>query len=155
MKPGQAPGEYTASNYHDLVDMPFFVGRISYDSMQVSGRWTRLATYPAAALTGARKQLWDEISKMIPAEATVFQETPWDTYTVMDIFDPKYGGASALEHQSSHVGIYNPGIIGNPLLASITAHEIFHAWNVKRLRPLRDGALRLRPAAAHSLALGE
>jgi predicted metalloprotease with PDZ domain len=25
--------------------------------------------------------------------------------------------------------------IGNPLLASITAHEIFHAWNVKRLRP--------------------
>jgi predicted metalloprotease with PDZ domain len=33
------------------------------------------------------------------------------------------------------VGIYNPGIIGNPLLASITAHEIFHAWNVKRLRP--------------------
>ena len=26
-------------------------------------------------------------------------------------------------------------IIGNPLLASITAHEIFHAWNVKRLRP--------------------
>jgi predicted metalloprotease with PDZ domain len=33
------------------------------------------------------------------------------------------------------VGIYNPGFIGNPILASITAHEIFHAWNVKRLRP--------------------
>src|SRR4029078_5885461 len=32
-------------------------------------------------------------------------------------------------------GIYNPGLIGNPILASITAHEIFHAWNVKRLRP--------------------
>ena len=25
--------------------------------------------------------------------------------------------------------------MGNPFLASITAHEIFHAWNVKRLRP--------------------
>ena len=33
------------------------------------------------------------------------------------------------------MGIYNPGIIASPLLPSITAHEIFHAWNVKRLRP--------------------
>jgi predicted metalloprotease with PDZ domain len=31
--------------------------------------------------------------------------------------------------------VYNQGLIGNPILASITAHEIFHAWNVKRLRP--------------------
>jgi predicted metalloprotease with PDZ domain len=136
MKPTQAPRSYTASNYHDLVDMPFFVGRVDYDSMRVSGRWTRLATYPAGILTGsARQQLWDQIAKMIPPQVAVFQETPWDTYTNMLIFDPRYGGGSALEHGNSHVGIYNPGFIGNPLLASITAHEIFHAWNVKRLRP--------------------
>ena len=53
----------------------------------------------------------------------------------MMIFDSAYGGGSALEHTNSHVGIYSPGFIGNPILASITAHEIFHAWNVKRLRP--------------------
>jgi predicted metalloprotease with PDZ domain len=136
MKPGGAPRSYRENNYHDLVDMPFFVGRIDYDSMQVGSRWTRLATYPAGTLAdSSRKQLWDQISKMIPAESAVFQETPWNTYDVMIIFDPRYPGASALEHQSSHVGIYNQGIIGNPLLASITAHEIFHAWNVKRLRP--------------------
>ena len=72
---------------------------------------------------------------MIPAESAVFQETPWPHYTVMMIFDSSTGGGSALEHTNSHVGIYNPGFIGNPILASITAHEIFHAWNVKRLRP--------------------
>jgi predicted metalloprotease with PDZ domain len=136
MKPAGSPNSYTEGSYHELVDMPFFVGRIDYDSAQVAGKWTRLASYPAGALTGgARKQLWDQIGKMIPAEAAVFRETPWDRYNIMLIFDPRYGGASALEHASSHVGIYNPGIIGNPLLASITAHEIFHAWNVKRLRP--------------------
>jgi predicted metalloprotease with PDZ domain len=136
MKPAGASRSYRESNYHDLVDMPFFVGRIDYDSMQVSGRWTRLATYPAGVLAdSARKELWDQISRMIPAESAVFQEVPWGTYDVMMIFDPRYPGASALEHQNSHVGIYNQGIIGNPLLASITAHEIFHAWNVKRLRP--------------------
>ena len=37
------------------------------------------------------------------------------------------------------------GFIGTPLLASITAHEIFHAWNVKRLRPA-DMWPTLRPA---------
>ncbi|HEV7365401.1 MAG TPA: PDZ domain-containing protein [Gemmatimonadales bacterium] len=136
MKPAGAPRTYTESNYHDLVDNPFFVGRLDYDSMQVSGRWTRLATYPAGALPAdPRKRLWQQIGKMIPAESAVFRETPWNSYNVMMIFDPRYGGASALEHQSSHVGIYNPGIIASPLLASITAHEIFHAWNVKRLRP--------------------
>jgi predicted metalloprotease with PDZ domain len=136
MKPGAAAHSYTASNYHDLVDMPFFVGRIDYDSAQVAGRWTRLATYPAGALSGTtRQRLWNQISKMIPQEAAVFQETPWDTYTTMIIFDPRYPGASALEHSNSHLGIYNPGIISSPVLASITAHEIFHAWNVKRLRP--------------------
>jgi predicted metalloprotease with PDZ domain len=137
MKPAGAPRTYSESNYHDLVDMPFFVGRMDYDSMRVAGRWTRLATYPAGALSAdsTRKRLWQQIGKMIPAEAAVFREVPWNSYNVMMIFDPRYGGASALEHQSSHVGIYNPGIIASPLLASITAHEIFHAWNVKRLRP--------------------
>jgi predicted metalloprotease with PDZ domain len=132
----QQAGTYREGNYHDLVDKPFFVGRIEYDSMQVAGVWTRLATYPAGAFAGeTRRRTWDEIAKMIPAEAAVFQETPWPHYTVMMIFDSAYGGGSALEHTNSHVGIYNPGFIGNPILASITAHEIFHAWNVKRLRP--------------------
>jgi len=132
-----APGDsYREGNYHDLVDKPFFVGRIDYDSTQVAGIWTRLATYPAGTLTGqARAAFWDQIGRMIPAEAAVFGETPWRNYTVMMIFDSLYGGGSALEHTNSHVGIYNIGFIGNPVLASITAHEIFHAWNVKRLRP--------------------
>ena len=136
MTPGRTPRTYTASNYHDLVDRPFFVGRMDLDSLQTSGRWTRLATYPAGVLAGAaREQLKDQISRMIPPQAAVFGETPWDTYTNLLIFDRGFGGGSALEHANSHVGIYNSQFIGTPLLASITAHEIFHAWNVKRLRP--------------------
>ena len=132
----QQSGTYREGNYHDLVDKPFFVGRMDYDSTQVAGAWTRLATYPSGTLTGAaRTEVWDEIGKMIPPEAAVFQELPWPHYTIMMIFDSTFGGGSALEHSNSHVGIYNTGFIGNPILASITAHEIFHAWNVKRLRP--------------------
>jgi predicted metalloprotease with PDZ domain len=136
MHPAGAPLTYSEKNYHDLVDMPFFIGKVDVDSMQVSGKWTRLATYPAGALGGSqRQQFWGYIQKAIPTESSVFGETPWDSYSVMDIFDSAYGGGSALEHQATHVGIYASQLIGNAVLASITAHEIFHAWNVKRLRP--------------------
>jgi predicted metalloprotease with PDZ domain len=127
---------YREGNYHDLVDKPFLVGRMDYDSMQVGGVWTRLATFPAGALAGqARAKMWDDIGKVIPVESAVFQETPWPHYTVMMLFDSSFGGLSALEHTNSHLGIYNPQAIGSPILTSVTAHEIFHAWNVKRLRP--------------------
>ncbi len=136
MRTAGAARTYREGNYHDLVDMPFFLGRFDYDSMMVEGKTHRLATYPAGVLQGpARAQVWDEIGKMVPPMSAVFQETPWESYTTLMIFDSTSGGGSALEHQNSHVGIYSVQAIGNPLLASITAHEIFHAWNVKRLRP--------------------
>ena len=136
MTPTPTPGAYREANYHDLVDKPFFVGKFDLDSMQVEGKWHRLATYPAGAMSGpARSLLWDQIAKTVPRMAAVFQETPWTTYTTLLVFTQEVGGGSALEHSNSHLGIYNPGFIGNPLLASITDHEIFHAWNVKRLRP--------------------
>ena len=136
MPRGAQPGSYRDTDYHDLVDRPFLIGRMDVDSNQVEGRWTRLGTYPAGALTGpARALLWDQIGKVIPAMAAVYQETPWTDYSVFALFTPEQGGGSALEHANSHLGIYQPQFIGTPLLASITAHEIFHAWNVKRLRP--------------------
>ena len=136
MPPGSAPRTYSAQSYHDLVDFPFFVGRFDYDSAQVAGKWIRLATYPAGILTGAgRAEVWTGIRKIIPAQVAVFQDMPFSTYTVMQIVDSGYGGASGLEHQNSHVDVVSPYFLGNPVMFSLYAHEIFHAWNVKRLRP--------------------
>jgi predicted metalloprotease with PDZ domain len=136
MHPGSEAGTYAEKNYHDLVDMPFFIGKFEYDSNVVNGKMARLATYPAGSLFGAaRDSTWNDIKRMIPVEGAVFQETQWDTYNVMMIFSPDFPGGSALEHQNSHVGVYTPQLIGTPVLPSITAHEMFHSWNVKRMRP--------------------
>ncbi|MDQ3520113.1 MAG: PDZ domain-containing protein [Gemmatimonadota bacterium] len=136
MTPGNAPRTYTASNYHELVDMPFFVGRFDLDSMRIADTWVRLATYPVGSVAAAaRKEIWDQLSRVIPPQVAVFGETPFRTYTVMQIADSSFGGASGLEHQNSHVDVISPLAIGNPFMASLYAHEIFHAWNVKRLRP--------------------
>ena len=131
-----APRRYSASNYHDLVDMPFFVGQFDVDSAQISGTWVRFASYPVGSVTGvARVAVWEALKRVIPVEAKVFGEVPWTTYSVLQISDPSYSGGSGLEHQNSHVDVLGPGMIASTVMPSLYAHEIFHAWNVKRLRP--------------------
>jgi predicted metalloprotease with PDZ domain len=136
MLPAGKARTFAATNYHDLVDMPFFIGRYDLDSARVVNHWVRLATYPAGSFGGMMRQTaWDQIKKVIPPEAAVFGETPWDTYTIMQIIDSTYSAASGLEHQSSHVDVLAPPYVGSDFLPSLYAHEIFHSWNVKRLRP--------------------
>lgn len=127
---------FTATNYHDLVDMPFMIGHFDMDSTMISGKWTRFASYPAGHVSGStRTTVWDWLKRAIPPEVAVFGEVPWDKYTVMQIADSAYGGASGLEHQNSHVDVISPLAMGSEFMPSLYAHEIFHAWNVKRLRP--------------------
>jgi predicted metalloprotease with PDZ domain len=136
MEPDSGARAWHAGNYHDLVDMPFFIGRFDLDSIQIDGVWNRLASYPAGQFKGPARALFlGQLKEAVPTEARVFGETPWKQYSTMIIFDSTFGGGSALEHQDSHVAIWSPRFIGTPLLASVAAHEIFHAWNVKRLRP--------------------
>ena len=127
---------FTAGNYHDLVDMPFFVGRFNVDSVQISGRWLRLATYPAGSVPASeRSQVFAALNRVVPPLVKVFGDVPWTTYTILQITDSSKSGGAGLEHQNSHVDVLSPDMIGAPVLISLYAHEIFHAWNVKRLRP--------------------
>jgi predicted metalloprotease with PDZ domain len=136
MPSAMQPRTFTATSYHDLVDMPFFVGHFDLDSARVAEKWIRLATYPAGAINAqVRSAAWDQLKRVIPPETTVFGEIPWETYTVMEIVDSSYAGASGLEHQSSHVDVLAPSYVGSEFQPSLYAHEIFHSWNVKRLRP--------------------
>ena len=135
MAAGAAAGTFTATNYHDLVDMPFFVGRFGLDSAQVVGRWFRLAWYPAASLTPARSaRTFDWLRKIAPVEAAVFDTVPFRNYTVFQVSDTVVNGGG-LEHQSGQMDEMTTDQLDSPGLAGLYAHEMFHAWNVKRLRP--------------------
>jgi hypothetical protein len=86
--------------------MPFFIGRFDLDSAQIEGSWHRLATYPAGQFQGpSRNVLWQQLKDLIPPQSRVFGETPWKNYATLIIFEPSFGGGSALEHQNS-TGIY-------------------------------------------------
>lgn len=128
---------WSATGYHDLVDHPFFVGKFDVDSAQVAGVWMRFSSYPSGSVKPAqRTALLDQMARAIPTEVAVFGDRPWSHYDVMQIADSGFGGMSALEHENSNVGVIGSGYIDEDFVPSVYAHEIFHSWNVKRLRPV-------------------
>jgi predicted metalloprotease with PDZ domain len=134
MDPAGGLNNFTAGNYHDLTDMPFYVGRFAIDSTQIAGKWVRLAFYPAATLTPARRdRAFGWLQKFVPAHIAVFGEAPYRNYTLFQRSDTVVNGGG-LEHQNSQVDeVTTSGLDNN--LSGLYSHEFFHAWNVKRLRP--------------------
>jgi len=136
MTPAGGASAFEAKNYHDLVDMPFFVGHFDLDSIRVNdSTWVRLATYPEGALADTHRQsvlAW--LGKIAPVEGAVFGEIPWRTYTVLQLSDTVVNGGG-LEHQNSQLDEIVIGQVNAPGLHGLYAHEMFHSWNVKRLRP--------------------
>jgi len=135
MSPAGGVNNFTATNYHDLTDMPFYVGRFALDSTRVADRWIRLAWYPASSLTPARRdRTFAWIQKFVPAEVAVFGEAPFRNYTIFQRSDTVVNGGG-LEHQSSQVDEVLTSQLDAGYLYGLYSHEFFHAWNVKRLRP--------------------
>jgi predicted metalloprotease with PDZ domain len=136
MAPAVTPQTFGAPTFHDLADMPFFIGRFDIDSERVADRWVKYASYPAGSVVGARRAaVLKTLSQVIPPEAAVFGEVPWTDYTVLQVTDSSYRGASGLEHQNSHLDVVGTQFLDSPFMPSLYAHEIFHSWNVKRMRP--------------------
>jgi CIC family chloride channel protein len=135
MPAAEAPATYAAANYHDLVDCPFFVGHFALDSARTTGHWMRLAVYPDSAATPERRSrylAW--LTALAPVEGAVFGEIPWDTYTAFLLSDTVVNGGG-LEHHDSQMDEMPFTALDLPRMSGLFAHELFHSWNVKRLRP--------------------
>ncbi|HTT68884.1 MAG TPA: PDZ domain-containing protein [Gemmatimonadales bacterium] len=145
LEPAGEPGRYHAASYHDLVDSPTFLGRFALDSVVVDGRPVRFALYPDTALTPA---VWasvsDALRRIAATQDRIMGGPPYRDYTVL-VYAPagELDWAGGLEHRNSQLDIIaqsffatdrRRGALGEftrPLLA----HEFFHLWNVKRIRP--------------------
>jgi predicted metalloprotease with PDZ domain len=136
-------GVYRAADYHELADAMTFVGRFNLDSLQVDGKWIRIALWPAADYTPAvTRNLRGGIEKMARVQNRLMGGAPYDIYTVFFnvIHEPvAFGGG--LEHASAQYDIMpaqafaGPGGTLGDFMYPLLSHEFFHLWNVKRIRP--------------------
>jgi len=135
-------GTYRADDYHELADAVTFVGRFSLDSLSVDGKWIRIAVYPAADYTAAvAHNLRDGIAKQAAVQNRMMGGPPYDVYTVFLNVYPDIDFGGGLEHAFSQFDIMyadgfadSNGTLGD-FMRPLTAHEFFHLWNVKRIRP--------------------
>jgi predicted metalloprotease with PDZ domain len=136
MTPADSTRHFHAADFHDLVDHPMFIGRFDLDSARVAERWMRLATWPEGSVRGRRRAAyWDALSRAVEPLAAVFGEVPWPHYTVLQVAAEDFQGMSALEHATSELAIVGEALLDEPFVLRVHAHELAHAWNVKRLRP--------------------
>ena len=140
---GSGNGPYSASTYHELADAQTFVGKYSLDSLQVDGKWIRIAVWPADAYsTGVQRNMRADLEKIARTENALLGGPPYDRYTVFFnvIREPvNFGGG--LEHAASQFDIMPQGAFADAagtfgdFMVPLMAHEYFHLFNVKRIRP--------------------
>ncbi len=76
------------------------------------------------------------LHKIVAAATTWMNDRPFDTYTFIYHF-PHGPAGGGMEHAFSTAIDVNAGAMRQSLDAftGVTAHEFFHLWNVKRIRP--------------------
>jgi predicted metalloprotease with PDZ domain len=131
---GPGPGEFQAPDYDRLVDSPVEAGNFQqYDYVQKGATYRIVVDGDQNPYSPER--LLEVLKKITATETDLMQDVPFKRYTFMFFFPPR--GSGGMEHRNG-TAISIPAAdmrAGLETLEGISAHEFFHLWNVKRIRP--------------------
>jgi predicted metalloprotease with PDZ domain len=126
---------FRAADFDTLVDSPIYAGNASLHRFEAGGK-------PHLLVNEGEDALWDgaraaaDVERIVREEAAFWGGLPYERYVFFNLITEASGG---LEHKSSCVLMTSrwrrhtrDGYVG---WLGLVAHELFHAWNVKRLRP--------------------
>lgn len=141
--------EFQAGNYDALVDSPVEAGHFAeYAYTQefhfpnsVPDSAGKRATFRIIVNADPRDysadRLLDSVRKITAAETGLMQDLPFERYTFILHFPREAGSSGGMEHRNG-TAITVPASLARDrqgYLEDVIAHEFFHAWNVKRIRP--------------------
>jgi len=128
------PNTYRAQRYDELVDSPFEVGQHQQYEFTAAGKPHRWVVWGTGNLD--LPQLVTDTVKIVETTAQLFGGVPYDCYWfLLSLSANGYGG---LEHDCACSLIYKRfGFQGESYrrFLNLVAHEFFHVWNVRRIRP--------------------
>jgi len=148
-RPVEGKAFFIAKDFDELYDCPLEVGPHTAWEIQVRETPHRFVAWGSGNLD--QRRLERDLPKIIEANAEVFGPgLPYEDYlTICMLTDSLYGG---LEHRNSTALMYprhefdsgkslDPPIEDDKYInfLSLFAHEHFHVWHVKRIRPERLG----------------
>jgi len=138
LKDGSKEFTYSFSDYDQLVDCPIEIGNHELIEFEAAG------VNHSVAMFGSGNYFVEDIifdlSKIIEEETKVFGQNPNKNY--LFIVHNVVNGQGGLEHTNSTTLSVNRWTYGGSnyvKFLNLVAHEYFHLWNVKRIRPIELG----------------
>jgi predicted metalloprotease with PDZ domain len=116
-----------AKSYDALVDAPIEAGR--FEEFELEGVSPRISV----VIHGdgwRKKHVEEELKRICEYEIKLMDGAPFEHYTFI-LHVGKGAGGGGMEHANSTA----IGIPSDEYLSGVAAHEFFHLWNVKRIRP--------------------
>lgn len=137
--PGGRANHYRAADYDTLVDSPVVAGKLDVHEFDVAG--CTHAVVNAGDVAG-----WDgeraaaDLETLVREHHRLWGALPFRRYVFLCVFRRGGGG---LEHRDSTLLTCNAAAMRTPAAyrswLAFVSHEYFHAFNVKRLRPVELG----------------
>jgi predicted metalloprotease with PDZ domain len=129
---------YRARDYDTFIDCPTELGRFERVSFEADGAAYELVIHAKGPVDGDR--LSAMCRRIVVEQNKVLGPPPFKRYVFVYHFKDAVGGRG-LEHlNSTDIIMPYTAIRADPMLAaSVTSHEYFHLWNVKRIRPFELG----------------
>ena len=128
-------GIFTGENYDRMVDSPVEIGEFRESDFDEGGRHYRVVIDAEPADYDMEK-IDVMLHKVVAAAISWMDDRPFQTYMFIYHF-PRGPAGGGMEHAySTAIDVNAEAMARSPeILSSVTAHEFFHLWNVKRIRP--------------------
>jgi predicted metalloprotease with PDZ domain len=152
--------EWHFPNWDIMIDTPTEIAPDwTQDDFEVDGKKYHVMVHSFGAEGSKRAALVRDIEKIVGAETAMWGPPEFDSYTFLIHFAADGHSGDGMEHLTS-TQIIQPGTLSESETyedtLSTVAHEFFHVWNVKRLRPLELGPWDFtRPANTRGLWVAE
>ena len=127
---------YASPNYDILADSPMEIGNQDIINFKAAGVDYSIAMYGKGNYNADTLKKY--MTKIIETETNVVGENPNKHY--LFVVHNLANGSGGLEHLNSSTLEVNRWIYNDlPRFLGLVAHEHFHLWNVKRIRPIALG----------------
>jgi len=152
--------EWQFPNWDIMIDTPTEIAPDwTRDDFEVDGKKFHVVVHSFGPEGGKRPALVKDIERIVRAEVAMWGAPEFEEYTFLIHFAADDHSGDGMEHLTS-TQIIQPGALGDlgtyENTLGTVAHEFFHVWNVKRLRPQELGPWDFtRPLATRGLWVAE
>jgi len=132
-------GRFRSPNYDILVDCPIALGGMERHAFENHGKTFEVVLFGKLPEPEqfSRGDWLGKVEALVDAGWDLVGDFPFEKYVFLFLLND-IGGYSGLEHLNSTTIAYNHANAKAGRIAgmeSVTSHEFFHLWNVKRIRP--------------------